>query len=62
MYLKIFIGIIKVVIECVINGLTSVDKGIHVFNFPDGGMITISHQGLYSVQQTVNIDYRPVRK
>ena len=39
--------------------LTSVDKGIDVLYFPDGGMVTVRDQSLHGVQQTVHIDDGP---
>jgi hypothetical protein len=39
--------------------LTSVDEGIDVFNFPKRWMITVRHQGLNRIQQTVHIYNRP---
>ena len=35
--------------------LTSVDKGINIFNFPNGRMVTVWHQSLNCIQKTVNI-------
>ena len=40
--------------------LTSVDEGVNVFNFSDGWMVAVCHQGLHRVQEAVHIDDGPV--
>ena len=36
--------------------LTSADEGVDVFNLSDGRVIAVSDQGLYSVEQAVDVD------
>ena len=40
--------------------LTSVDEGVYVFYFSDGWMVTVRHQGLDCIQETVHVDDGPV--
>ena len=39
--------------------LTSADECVDVFDFSDGGMVAVCHEGLDGVQETVHVDDGP---